>query len=127
MAIARDTTAEHIKPLGGAIVRRYTSGEAIAAGEIVAMESDGYLDAADCTSAADEATGIAVQAASGAGETIDVVTHGPIVCLTGATPGATVFVSTTAGEPTETDSGNTTAVGWAESATVLYVNPEHLA
>ena len=127
MAASRDTTAEHIKPLTGAIIRKYTSGEAIAAGEIVAMESDGYLDAADCTSAADEAIGIALKAASGSGELIDVVTHGPVLCLSGATPGATIFTSTSAGEPTETDTGNTTAVGWAESATVLYVNPEHLA
>lgn len=127
MAIARDTTAEHIKPLNGAIVRRHTAGAAVAAGEIVALQSDGYVDPADCTSAADEAIGVAIQAAAAAGEKIDVVVLGPVVCLTGATPGATVFTSTTAGEPTETDSGNVTAVGYAESATVLFVLPEHLA
>ena len=127
MSIARDTTASNIKPLNGAIVRRFTAGDAVAAGEVVGMSSDGYIDPTDCTSAADEAIGIAIQAASAAGEVIDVVTHGPVKCLTGATPGATVFTSTTAGEPTETDSGNVTAVGWAESSTVLYVLPEHLA
>lgn len=39
MAIARDTTAANIKPLEGAIIRRYTAGAAIAAGEIVSMQS----------------------------------------------------------------------------------------
>lgn len=127
MAIARDTTAANIKPLTGAIVRRHTAGAAVAAGEIVSLQSDGYVDPSDCTSAADEVTGVAIQAAAAAGVVIDVVVLGPVKCLTGATPGATVFNSTTAGEPTETDSGNVTAVGYAESATVLFVLPEHLA
>ena len=127
MTITRDTTAANIKPLTGAIVRRFTSGAAIAAGEVVGMSSDGYIDPCNTTSAADEAIGIAVQATSGSGEVIDVVVFGPVKCLTGAAPGATVFNSTTAGEPTETDAGNVTAVGYAESATVLFVLPEHLA
>ena len=127
MTIARDTTAANIKPLAGAIVRRYTSGAAVAAGEIVHLETDGYVDPADSTSAADEAIGIAVQAASAAAEVIDVVVLGPVKCLTGATPGATVFTSASAGEPTETDTTYRTAVGYAESATVLFVLPEHLA
>lgn len=127
MSIARDTTASNIKPLGGALIRRHTSGAQVAAGEIVSLQSDGYVDPSDCTSAADEAIGVAIQAAAAAGVGIDVVTLGPVKCLTGATPGATVYNSTTAGEPTETDSGNVTAVGYAESATVLFVNPEHLA
>ena len=127
MTIARDTTAANIKPLSGAIVRRYTSGDAIAAGEIVSLQSDGYVDPSNSTSAADEAIGVAIQAAAAAGEVIDVVVLGPVKCLTGAEEGDTVFNSTTAGEPTQTDSGNVTAVGYAESATVLFVLPEHLA
>ena len=127
MAIARDTTAANIKPLTGSVVRRYTAGAAIAAGEIVSMQSDGFVDPSDTTSAADESIGVAIQAASAAAEVVDVVISGPINCLTGATPGATVFNSATAGEPTETDSGNVTAVGWAESATILVVQVEHLA
>jgi len=128
MTIARDTTAANIKPLAGAIVRRYTSGTAIAAGEIVHLETDGYVDPAVVSgSAADEVIGIAVQVASGSGVVVDVVTLGPVKCLTGATPGATVFTSASAGEPTETDASYLTAVGYAESATVLFVLPEHLA
>ena len=41
MAFSRNATAELIKPLEGAIVRRYTAGAAIAAGELVSMSSDG--------------------------------------------------------------------------------------
>ena len=125
MAIARDTTAANIKPLDGAIVRRHICGTTVAVGEIVSLQSDGYVDPSDAT-ASDEAIGIALQAGV-ITNTIDVVCIGPVNCLTGATPGKTVFNSTTAGEPTETDSGNTTAIGWAESATVLFVYPEHLA
>ena len=127
MAFSRDTTAANIKPLHGAIVRRYTSGAQVAAGEIVSLQSDGYVDPSDSTSAADECIGIALQAAAAAGVQIDVVAFGPVKCLLEASPGVTVWNSTTAGEPAQTTAGNQTAVGYAESATVLFVMPEHLA
>lgn len=123
MAIARDTVAEHIKPLQGAIVRRYTSGAAIEAGELVSMQSDGFIDPSNSTAAKMPVAGVAIQAAAGAGERVDVVVFGPVVCVTGATPGAVVYNDTTAGEPKETVAGNQTAAGWAESATVLFVQP----
>jgi len=126
MTIARDTTAANIKPLRGAMIRRHTSGAAVAAGEIVSLQSDGFVDPSNMGSGADEAIGIAVQAASAAAEIIDVVAFGPVKCLTGATPGKTVFNSATAGEPTETDASNETAIGYAESTTVLFVLSEHL-
>ena len=63
MAIARDTTAANIEPKEGAIVRRYTAGATIAAGEIVSMQSDGYVDPSDSTSAAQMIVGIALAAA----------------------------------------------------------------
>ena len=49
MAIGRDTTAANIKPLEGAQIDRFTAGSTIAAGEVVAMSSDGYIDPADST------------------------------------------------------------------------------
>jgi len=127
MAFSRDTAASNIKPLRGAAIRKFTAGAVVAAGEVVHLETDGYVDPADCTSAADEAIGVAIQAAAAAGVVIDVVVLGPVKCLLEASPGGTVFTSTTTGEPSQTDSGNTTAVGYAESATVLFVLPEHLA
>ena len=121
MAIARDTTAANIKPLEGAIIRRFTAGAAVAAGEIVAMQSDGYVDPSDSTSAAMQNVGIAIQAAAAAGDRIDVVVFGPVQCVTGATPGASIYNSTTAGEPSESTAGNQTKIGFAESATVVFV------
>lgn len=127
MAATIESTAANVKPLTGAIVRRLPPGEEIAAGAIVAIESDGYLDESDSTST-DEVVGIAIQAATGAlvPKLIDVVVLGPIKCITSGTPGATVFNSTTAGEPSESSGGNNTAVGYCESATVIFVLPEHL-
>jgi hypothetical protein len=125
MATARDTTAANIKPLEGAVVRRFTAGAAIAAGELVSMSSDGYIDPSDSTAAKNIVLGVALNAASAAGQRVDVVTFGPVVCLTGATPGGLQYNSTTAGEPLETVAGNQTVAGIAESATVLFVRPSN--
>lgn len=122
MAIARDTTAANVKPLEGAIVRRYTAGATTAAGEIVSMQSDGYVDPSNSTSAAQQVVGIALTAAA-AGDIVDVVVFGPVQCLTGATIAASVYDSTTAGEPSESQAGNQVEIGFAESATVLFVRP----
>lgn len=124
MAIGRDTTAANIKPLRGAVIRRGTSGAAIAAGEIVELQSDGYWDPADASTVVIRKLGIAIQAASAAGEVIDIVTHGPVKCLTGASPGAIVYVSDTAGEPSESAGTKDTIIGFSESTTVLYVQPQ---
>ena len=123
MAIARNTTAETIKPLNGAIIRRFTAGAAVAAGEIVAMQSDGYVDPANTTSGFMQLVGIALQATTAAGQAIDVVVFGPVVAITGGTPGAVMYASDTAGEPSESAGTNTAICGWVESATVAFVNP----
>jgi hypothetical protein len=127
MAVARDTTAEHIKPLEGSIVRRFTAGAAIAAGEIVVMSSDGYIDPANTAAfATSSVLGIALQAASAAGDRVDVVVFGPVLCLTGGTPGAFVYASDTAGEPSDSVGTKDVIVGIAESATVLFVRPQFI-
>lgn len=123
MAIGRDTTASNVKPLEGAIIRRFTAGAAVAVGEVVSMQSDGYVDPSDSTSAAQMVVGVALEAAAAAGDRIDVVVYGPVVCITGATIGGAVYDSTTPGEPLQTTAGNQKQVGFAESATVLFVRP----
>ena len=125
MAFGRDTTAKNIKPLTGAIVRRMQAGATIAAGELVSLQSDGKVDPSDA-SATDEVVGVALAAAVDT-DYIDVVTLGPVVCLSEATVGTTVWNSSTAGEPAQASSGYRTAAGYAESATILFVQPEHLA
>ena len=126
MAFGRNTTAELIKPLEGAIIRRYTAGATIAAGEIVSLMADGYVDPAD-TSAFTGAVvmGVAIQAAS-AGGRVDVVVFGPVVCLIDGTPANLVYASDTAGEPAESVGTKDVLVGITESATVLFVRPEFI-
>lgn len=123
MAIARQTTARDVKPLEGATIRRFTAGATIAAGEIVDMQSDGYMDPSNTTSAAVDWPVVAIQAAA-TGERFDAVTYGPVTAITGGTPGATVYASDTAGEPSESAGTNLGIVGWVEAANVLFVNPQ---
>lgn len=121
MAIARDTVAANIKPLEGAIIRRYKLGATTEAGEYLAMQSDGKADPG-VASAVVFVLGIALQAGAD-GDMVDVVTSGPVVCLTGATVGGIVYASDTAGEPSQTAGTKTTILGVAESATILFVRP----
>lgn len=125
MSIARNTDAETIKPLEGAIVRRYTAGAAIAAGEIVSMQSDGYVDPADTTSAVQIVVGVALQAATAAGQRVDVVVHGPVLSITGGTPGSVLHATNTAGEPGESAGSNAGIAGFVEAATIAFVRPQH--
>lgn len=125
MAIARDTTAEHIKPLEGAVVRRGTLGATVEAGELVELQSDGKWDPANAAAVIMN-TGVAIQG-GGDGDLVDIVLFGPVVCLTGATPGAIVYASDTAGEPAETAGTKSAVAGFAESATVLFVLPQTVA
>lgn len=126
MAIARQTTARSVKPLEGAIIRRYVPGAAIAVGEIVSMSSDGYVDPANTTSAAGTTVGIALDVATAEATPgkIDVVVYGPVTAITGGTPGATLYATDTAGEPGESAGTNTSIAGFVESATVAFVRPE---
>lgn len=122
MAAARDTVAEHIKPLEGAIVRRGTLGAATEAGEVVTLQSDGFWDPSLAT-AVQFSVAIAVQGGA-AGDRVDLVRYGPVVCMTGATVGARIFTTDTAGEMAETAGTKDTIIGYAESATVLFVQPQ---
>lgn len=124
MAVAVDTTAANIKPLEGAVVRRYTAGAAVTIGAPVYLDSSGYVQMADSDAVATNyVIGIALQAASAAAEVIDVVVYGPVKNVTGATPGAIEYTNTTAGQISETAGTKTTIIGVAESATVLFVRP----
>lgn len=129
MAIARDTTTANIKPLEGAIVRRFVAGSAIAPGEVVSMSSDGYIDPAKADAVAtNRLLGIALAvknqaAAYAAGDAVDVVVFGAVQCVTGGTPGAVCYSSDTEGEPAETAGTKSAVVGIVISATAVMVNP----
>lgn len=126
MAAARDTTASNIKPLGGwphkAFVRRGTIGATVAAGEAVTLQSDGKWDPTN-TTAAQLTVAIAVQAGVD-GDEIDLVTYGPVNNMTGATIGGLIYASDTPGEFAETAGSKSLVIGYAETATVLFVQPQ---
>ena len=126
MALAREFDATKVKPLEGAIVRRFTAGSAIEAGMDVAMASDGAIDPADASAITLAMTmGVALGPNDYvAGDRVDVVTFGPLVCMTGATPGDVVYVTDTAGEPSHTAGTKGIILGMPESATVLFVSPQ---
>lgn len=126
MTLAVQTDLTLIKPLEGAIVRRYTSGAAVTAGSPVALDSSGYVQHADGNSSdpvADMVLGITLQTAAAAAERVDVVVFGPVSCVTGATPGAYTYISDTVALPDHTSTSNG-LIGIAESATVLFVRPQ---
>lgn len=127
MSIARDTTAEHIKPLEGAKVRRFTAHAAIDAGALVAKNGDSNEVAeAVATAVILAPAGVAINAAASAGDPVDVVTSGAIYCNTGATPGALVYCSNTAGEPAEVGGTHTkdTVFGYSITANIMFVRPQ---
>lgn len=122
MALARDTTAANIKPLQEAKVRRVTLGATVAAGELITLQSDGKWDPTD-TSAAQLTVRVALQGGAD-GNVVDSVVYGPVKNLTGATIGALVYASDTAGEPSHTAGTKDLVAGYAETALILFVQPQ---
>lgn len=125
MAITRSTDPALIKPLDGAIIRRYTTSEAVEGGETVYLNSSGYATLTDAAAVATNyCVGVAVNDIASGGRG-DFVVYGPLQMCTAATPGAIIYtIDTTAGEVGETAGTKTCIVGIAESATVVFVNPQ---
>ena len=128
MAIAVDNTPANVKPLEGAVVRRYIAGSAISPGSPVCMSSDGYIDEADSDAlATNNVVGIALAprnqgTAFAAGDAVDVVVEGPVQCVTGGTPGAFAYTNATAGDIGETAGTKSLIIGRVETATVIFVH-----
>lgn len=123
MAFGIQSDASLIKPLEGAIVRRFTAGASVTAGQVVAMQSDGKVDPADATSATPAVVGVAVTGASD-GDRLDVVAFGPISSAVEGTVGAAIYSSTTAGGMATSAGSNGKIVGLMESAEILFVRPQ---
>ena len=120
--MAAITIGTDIKPLTGAIIRRGTLGATVTKGHPVTLQSDGYWDHCD-TSAAQLTVAVAVEGGA-VGDRVDLVTGGPIQCLSGATIGALVYGSDTAGAYDDAAGTKSTIIGYAESATVLFVQSQ---
>ena len=120
--MAAITQGTDIKPLRGAIIRKGTLGATTTKGDPVTLQSDGYWDPTD-TSTAQLIVAVAVQGGS-AGDVVDLVVYGPVQCLSGAPPGALVYGSDTAGAYDDAAGTKGLVIGYAESATVLFVDPQ---
>ncbi len=88
------------------------------AGECVTLQSDGKWDPTN-TAAVQFSVAIAIQGGVDT-DVVDLVHWGPVVCMTGATIGARIYASDTAGEYAETAGTKDVLLGYAETATVLF-------
>jgi len=120
--MAAITIGTDIKPLQGAIIRRGTLGATVTKGHPVTLQSDGYWDHCD-TSTAQLTVAVAVQGGV-VGDRVDLVMDGPIQCISGATPGSLVYGSDTAGAYDTAVGTKDLVIGYAESATVLFVKSQ---
>ena len=129
-------TAASVRPLNGAIVRRFNAGAAVSVGQAVYVDGSGNVQAADADVLASSqgrgivvGVGVAGQTAASVGQPVDVVTHGPVAMgASGLTDGAVVYVSVTAGAMDQTKPALTGdypfIIGWAESDGAIYVQPQ---
>ena len=122
MAAITKAAAADVKPLEGAIVRRVTLGATTTAPSPITLQSDGYWDPTD-TGAAQLTVAVAMQSGD-AGARVDAVVFGPMVALSGATIGSLVYASDTAGAFDTAVGTKDLKIGYAESATILFVNPQ---
>lgn len=120
-AISKAAEAD-VKPLEGSVIRRGTLGAIVTAPGPVTQQSDGKWDHTD-TSAVQ--LNVAIPLQSGVdGDVVDLVMLGPVVALSGATPGAAVYGSDTAGNFDDAAGTKGLVIGRVEAATVLYVQPQ---
>jgi len=128
MSIAYDTTAANVKPLQGAIIRRYTAAAAIDAGMAVYLSANDTVTKCDGNAVASTLpfVGIALQDVA-TGDRVDVVVFGPVNSVTGGTAGSLLYLSDTAGEVAESAGTKQFQIGFVENATVIFVSPGRLA
>lgn len=128
------TTAADIRPLNGALLRRYNAGGTITPGQAAYIAADGDVEAADADAEASAlAIGIVISNQNGAvsfpaGTRVDVVVLGPVTGFASLTPGAPVYASVTAGALDQTPPAGASGdfrfcIGYAESATTIFVQP----
>ena len=122
MAAITQAAAANVKPLEGAIIRRVTLGATTTAPAPITLQSDGKWDPTD-TSTAQVTVAVALES-GGDGTVFDAVFYGPVVALSGATPGALAYGSDTAGAYDDAVGTKDLKIGHIESATVLFVNPQ---
>ena len=130
MAFGRETVLTLVRPMTvpndpRTIIRKGTLGATTEAGEVVALQADGKWDPADA-SAVNLFCGVCIQ---GGGDTdpTEIVLYGPVKVLVDGTPGTAIYISDTAGEYSETAGTKSYIIGYAETAEILWVNPQPVA
>lgn len=128
-------TAASVAQLTGAITRDYSAGGTTTNGNAVYVDSSATVQNAKAdTAATSAAIGIQVavvnagQTTAASGDKVTVVTLGPVGGFSSLTPGAVYYIdSSTAGAITATAPTGALvwakSIGYAESATVLFVLP----
>jgi len=123
-------TAANIRPLTGAVIRRYVADEALTVGQSVYANTDGEAGIADgnVSAAKARAVGIAVESYNGetsiaAGDPVSVVVFGPVGGFSGATPGSYGYVSNTAGSLDTAAGTYSFILGYFEAADIFFVQP----
>lgn len=113
---------------------RGTLGGAVNVGSPVYLDGTNGWKAADADAAASgQARGILLSVPNGgtagaSGDKVDILCFGRITGYSGMTPGAAVYVSTTAGRldqtPPAAEDDYVFEIGWAESASTIFVHPQ---
>lgn len=126
-------TAANIRALqaNGAVVRSYDAGEEMEVGQAVYIASDGDVEIADAneSQAAAKGWGIVVESYDGEttiheGDPASVCVFGPVSGFSGMTPGDTLYVSDNAGLLADAAGTYSHVMGRAETATIVFVNPD---
>ena len=126
-------TAGDVRPLPGAVVRRFDAGGTLYTGQGCYIAADGDVERsdADSSSLTAQAIGIFVADNTGAtiataGDRVDVVMFGAVTGYSSMTPGALVFASTSAGglvQGTPSAGSHVVPIGIALDASTIFVNP----
>ncbi|HUW12503.1 MAG TPA: hypothetical protein VM537_22445 [Anaerolineae bacterium] len=133
MAALSLSSRADVKPLPGALCRRFAVASTTWAGQAVYINSSGSIAPADAVTFAHAISpGVAVANNNGgtvfaAGDMIDVCVFGPLAGFTGAAEGSFAYPSaSTVGvlEDAVASSGNYNyIVGQMHSSTILFINP----
>ena len=117
-------------PFNGSVVRRYLAGGTVNVGDAVYIAADGDVEQAD-GSVAGTAFGIGIVVAGddsttsiAAGKPASVCVFGPVTGFSGATPGTKGWISDTAGKVDDAAGTSAHELGYFESATIFFVNPD---
>jgi hypothetical protein len=105
---------------------KMVAGETLATGDIVYIKSDGKAYLADADDTAKRPARGVVGKGGAAGANVEILMDATLGGFSGLTPGATQYLSNTAGEWTETAATDYQPCGFSLTATDVQVNILHL-